>query len=158
MRLSPLQSFFVLSSLISLLMGCSGDEGVTGATASLSWDPGEDHAGVTYTVHYGKNPSGEPGSCNYEHAVDVSEPSAMIAGLDFSTQYYFAVSAYNGERSLCSNEVSKLTPEMEFQIGDPPVNVTSPSPRCDEILCALQTHDCRVDREDCGGARHSATP
>lgn len=94
-----------------------------GTTATLSWDPVVDESMVTYTVHYGKESSGFPGSCNYEHAVDVAEPYVMIAGLEPNTHYYFAVSASNGQRSLCSNEVSKLTPEMELQIGDTPVKV-----------------------------------
>jgi hypothetical protein len=64
---------------------------------------------------------------DYEHSVDVSEPFAMISGLEYSTHYYFAVSAYNGERSRCSNEVSKLTPEQEFHIGDTPVEVLTPN-------------------------------
>ena len=108
---------------MSLLVGCGGDEGTMGTTATLSWDPGEEHAGVIYTVHYGKNSSGEPGSCNYEHAVDVTEPFVILTGLEPNTHYYFSVSAFNGQRSQCSNEVSKVTPEMELQIGDTPVKV-----------------------------------
>lgn len=92
MRLSCLLSFSVLASFIALLVGCGGDDGYMGATASLSWDPGHDQPGVTYTVHYGKDSSGEFGSCNYEHAVDVTDPAITIAGLDVSTRYYFAVS------------------------------------------------------------------
>jgi hypothetical protein len=141
MRASPSVSFCVLALLITLLAGCGGDEGTTGATASLSWDPVVDNSVITYTVHYGKDPSGIPGSCNYEHAVDVSEPAVIVSGLDFKTTYYFAVSAFNGERSLCSNEVSKLTPEMELNIGDTPVDVYSPSSQCEEIACALRIHD-----------------
>lgn len=37
------------------------------------------------------------------------------------------MSAYNGQRSLCSNEVTKLTPEQEFHIGDTPVEVLTPN-------------------------------
>ena len=37
------------------------------------------------------------------------------------------MSAYNGQRSLCSNEVTKLTPEQEFHIGDTPVEVLKPN-------------------------------
>ena len=95
-----------------------------GATASLSWDPAD--AGITYTVHYGKNPSGELGSCQYEHSVDVVEPFATLTGLDYSTLYYFAVSAYyndNGVRSPCSEEVSMLTPDGLY-IGDPPIKLS----------------------------------
>jgi hypothetical protein len=124
-RVNPSVLFFVFGLLLTLLVGCGGDD-TTGATASLSWDPGHTEPGVIYTVHYGKNPSGEFGSCNYAQAVDVADPFATIAGLDFSTTYYFAVSAYDpniGIRSMCSDEVSKLTPEQELTIGDPPVKV-----------------------------------
>ena len=140
MRVSPCVSFCVLALGIALLAGCGGgDEGAAGATASLSWDPIADSS-ITYTVHYGKDSSGIPGSCNYEHAVDVSEPGVIVSGLEFQTTYYFAVSAFNGERSLCSNEVSKQTPEMELNIGDTPVDVYSPSSQCEEISCALPQH------------------
>lgn len=123
MRVNPFVLVFLLGPLLTMVGGCGGsDEGTMGATASLSWDPGHSEPGILYTVHYGKNPTGEFGSCNYEHAVDVSDPSVMVAGLDFSTQYYFAVSAYDpntGARSMCSDEVSKMTPEQELRIGDP---------------------------------------
>ena len=125
-RVNPSLLFLMFGPLITLLVGCGGGDGSTGATASLSWDPGHDQPGVTYTVHYGKNSSGEYGSCNYEQAVDVSDPAVTIAGLEPSTNYYFAVSAYDnnsGVRSMCSEEVSKLTPEQELYIGDPPVKV-----------------------------------
>jgi hypothetical protein len=124
MRINPSVSLFVFGPLLTLLVGCGGDDGSMGATASLSWDPGNTEPGVAYTVHYGKNPTGEFGSCNYEHAVDVTDPFITIADLDFSTHYYFAVSAYDtntGLRRMCSDEVSKLTPEQELRIGDPKV-------------------------------------
>jgi hypothetical protein len=98
----------VLGLFIASLIGCGGGDD-TGAIASLSWNPVISETPVSYTVHYGKQSSGEAGSCSYENSVDVSEPSATITGLEFNTQYYFAVSAYNGQRSLCSNEASKLT-------------------------------------------------
>jgi len=125
-KLHPFVLFFIFGPLITVLVGCGGDDGSKGATASLSWDPGHDQPGVTYTVHYGRNPSGEFGSCNYENAVDVSDPFVTVAGLEPSSHYYFAVSAYDsnsGLRSMCSEEVSKLTPEQELYIGDPPVKV-----------------------------------
>jgi len=140
---------------MSLLMGCGGgDEGLTGTTATLSWDPVVDGSATAYTVHYGKDSTGDPGSCNYEQALDVSQPFVTIAGLEPNTQYYFAVSATNGQgRSLCSNEVSKLTPDMEIQIGDPPVDVHSPGPPCDDVYCAAyRPHDCRDHQGNCGGA------
>ena len=135
MRVNPFVLLFVFGPLFTLMVGCGSDDGTRGATASLSWDPGHTEPGILYTVYYGKNPTGEFGSCNYEHAVDVADPFVMIAGLDFSTQYYFAVSAYDpntGERSMCSDEVSKLTPEQELRIGDPeatpegPLSIGSP--------------------------------
>ena len=154
MRLSPRVSCYVLVVFMSLLMGCGGgDEGFTGTTATLSWDPVVDSSGVAYTVHYGKDSTGEPGSCNYQQAVDVSQPYAVITGLEPNTHYYFAVSASNGQgTSLCSNEVSKLTPDMEMRIGDPPVDVHSPGPPCDEIYCAAyRPQDCRDQQGRCGG-------
>lgn len=128
MRVNPPVWCFVFGAFITLMAGCGGDDGTMGATASLSWD-NHDQSGISYTVHYGRNPSGASGSCNYENAVDVTDPSVMIAGLEYSTRYYFAVSAKDndsGLSSMCSEEVSKLTPEQEKQdiyIGDPPVKV-----------------------------------
>lgn len=127
-------SCFVFGLFIAVLTGCGGDDGPTGATASLSWDPIMDSDFLHYTVHYGKQSSGDGGSCNYEHSVDVVEPVALVTGLEFDTAYYFAVSASNEQgRSQCSNEASKITPEAPpVQIGDPPVEVTPASPpHCD---------------------------
>ena len=108
-----------------LLTACGGEDRNVGAMATLSWDPVYHPSVAGYRVHYGKDSPGEPGSCNYEHSVDVSEPSVMITGLEFSTRYYFVVSAYayDGMSGLCSEEVSKQTPELELHIGDPPVQV-----------------------------------
>jgi hypothetical protein len=77
--------------------------------AKLSWEPVNDPSVVSYMVHYGKQSSGTSGSCNYENSVEVAEASATIGGLEFNTLYYFAVSAYNGLQSACSEEVSKMT-------------------------------------------------
>ena len=97
--------------LISLA-GCGeGGEGSgSGAVASVAWDPVNDPTVISYTVHYGKQSSGAPGSCNYEKSVDVAEPSTAIGGLEFNAQYYFAVSAFNGAHSNCSSEISEMTP------------------------------------------------
>jgi len=110
MRIASLTSFLVFASSMTFLIGCGEEKGSGGATASLLWDP-QEHSEVRYTVHYGKHSSRELGSCDYEHSVDVSEPTITLRDLEFSTRYYFAVSAYyinNGVRSLCSDEVSKL--------------------------------------------------
>ena len=123
--INTLVSGCALALTTTLFMGCGGGDETRGATASLSWTPVSDNSDVSYTVHYGKNSSGQVGSCSYEHSVDVSQPLADIGGLDFNTQYYFAVSAYNEHgRSRCSNEASKLTPDAPpVQIGDPPVRL-----------------------------------
>lgn len=129
---------FVFGLFIAVLTGCGGDEGTgndgtTGATASLSWEPVVHATPIAYTVYYGRQSSGQVSTCNYENSVDVSEPSAFITGLEFNTQYYFAVSAYtqDGQRSLCSNEGSKVTPEAPpVQIEDRPDKGTPPPANC----------------------------
>jgi len=106
---------FVFSLVVGLLLasftGCGGG-GDEGATASLTWQPVIDQNQVSYTVHYGKQSTGQVGSCNYENSLDVAEPAATVTGLELNTTYYFAVSAYNGARSACSNEVSKMTDRL----------------------------------------------
>lgn len=122
---------FALGLYAFLLTGCGGGEEAPSANASLSWEPVSHSTQIFYTVHYGKTSSGGGGSCEYENSVDVSEPSVMIAGLEFNTTYYFAVSASteHGHRSYCSNEVYKLTPDAPaVQIGDSPVEVYKPTP------------------------------
>lgn len=117
-------------TVMSLLAGCGGADpsaisvgtapsgggpggggaGSTSASVSLAWDPVSDSSVYAYFVHYGKQPAGQSGSCNYAFSIFVGSPSATITGLDPETQYYFAVSAYNGLESTCSNEVSTVTP------------------------------------------------
>jgi hypothetical protein len=113
----------ILLTGITLLTGCGGGGGgeggasdsspadQTGAIASLAWHPIQDSSVYGYYVYYGRNSSGQSGSCNYESKQFVSSPSATITNLDHETHYYFAVSAYNGLESGCSNEVSKITEE-----------------------------------------------
>ena len=97
--------------LISLAACGEGGEGSSGgAIASVAWDPVNDPTVILYTVHYGKHSSGGVGSCNYEQSVDVAEPSTAIGGLEFNAQYYFAVSAFNGAHSSCSDEITEMTP------------------------------------------------
>lgn len=120
----------LLLSVLPLLAGC-GPGGETGAnpsvtvapstggaaptaSASLTWNEVQDHS-VTppvsaYFVHYGRQSPGHPGSCAYESSMHTSSPSATVTDLDPNTVYYFAVSAYNGLESACSNEVSTQTP------------------------------------------------
>ncbi|MCS6287090.1 MAG: fibronectin type III domain-containing protein [Nitrospira sp.] len=88
----------------------SSSTGQTGAIATLAWDPIQDPSIYGYYIHYGRNSSGQPGSCAYEDQQFVSSPNATITNLDPDTRYYFAVSAYNGLESACSEEVSTVTP------------------------------------------------
>ena len=112
----------LLLTMMSLLTGCGGGgetgsdpivtvaPGSTGATASLAWNPVQDPSVSGYFVHYGRQSPGQQGSCTYESSVNVASPSATVTNLDPNTVYYFTVSAYNGLESLCSNEVSTVTP------------------------------------------------
>lgn len=112
----------ILLTGIALLTGCGDGEGgasgsspagQTGAIASLAWNPAQDSSVYGYYVYYGRNSSGQSGSCNYESKQFVSSPSATITNLDHETRYYFAVSAYNGLESGCSSEVSTVTPSSQ---------------------------------------------
>jgi hypothetical protein len=113
----------LLLTTMSFLTGCGGG-GETGsdptvkvnpgsagatATASLDWNPVPDSTVSAYFVHYGRQSPHQPGSCAYEHSISVDSPSATLTNLDPNTTYYFAVSAYNGLESACSNEVSTST-------------------------------------------------
>jgi hypothetical protein len=99
----------IVAAMMALFIGCGGGDD-KGGVATLSWNPVISSSPISYTVHYGKQPSASPGACTYEHSVDVQEPQAMITSLDLNTDYYFAVSAFNGAaRSLCSAEVTKRT-------------------------------------------------
>ncbi len=109
----------MMLGVIGTLVGCGGGDGgdpvistsatPTGAIVSLAWDPVQDPTVYGYHVHFGTQSSGQLGSCNYSDSMFVSNPSATITGLDPQTRYFFAVSAYNGLSSACSNEVSTVT-------------------------------------------------
>jgi len=75
------------------------------ATISLRWDPINNPSIIGYFIHYGKRSPNQPGSCAYEHAQFVLTPHGIVTGLDLGSVYSFAVSAYNGVESNCSNEV-----------------------------------------------------
>lgn len=104
-------------AIMPLLTGCAPEQqtgsGSTAtpaaATASLEWLPVEDPSVIAYFVHYGRQSPGQPGSCTYESSMYVDSPSATVPDLDPNTTYYFAVSAYNGLESPCSEEVSTVT-------------------------------------------------
>jgi hypothetical protein len=89
----------------------------TGATARLTWDLSTDPTVAGYSVYFGKQSSGEFGSCSYEEGQSVESPPAIITGLEPNTPYFFAISAYGGEggesESPCSNEVLVVTPPAQ---------------------------------------------
>jgi len=114
-----LRTVALLLIVIFLLTGCGGgetssqpnlsvsaDDHGTGGTARLMWDPVPDASISSYFVHYGRQSSTQSGSCGYERAMSVDSPPATVTNLDLDIRYYFAVSAYNGVESSCSNEVS----------------------------------------------------
>jgi Fibronectin type III domain len=119
LRLTLMAGLFL--AVMPLLTGCGGGDtgsdpivavnpGSAGVSATLEWNPVHDSSVSGYYVHYGKNSPNRLGSCNvYEHSKFVDSPSATLTNLDPNTTYYFAVSAYNGLESACSNEVSTPT-------------------------------------------------
>ena len=109
----------VLGVLFLSLSGCgAGGEGdptisttssASGAMATLAWNPVQPQAGepsiLGYYIHYGRQSTGQPGSCSYEDSIFVMTSTGTITGLETGSRYYFAVSAYNGVEGACSNEV-----------------------------------------------------
>jgi hypothetical protein len=132
LRLTAIITGFLLT-MMPLLTGCGGGGGgwsdgsapaqaaVTGITTSLAWDPSPSVYG--YFVHYGRQSSGQSGSCSYESSMYVASPEATLTNLEPNTRYYFTVSAYNGLESPCSGEVSTVTPPP----SGPPSSDNSPS-------------------------------
>ncbi len=89
----------------------------TGVTAQLTWDASTDPNVLGYFVHYGKQSSGEYGSCSYEQSQRVGPPPATITDLEPNTPYFFAISAFSEAESEtespCSNEVLVVTPATQ---------------------------------------------
>lgn len=89
----------------------------TASAVSLTWNPASDSSVTGYFVHYGTQSPNLSGSCAYSDSTffplsslsSATSPSVTISDLTAGTIYYFAVSAYNGYESACSNEVSKGT-------------------------------------------------
>jgi hypothetical protein len=84
-----------------------------GVTARLTWDASSDPTVSNYYVYYGKQSSGEPGSCSYEASQSVETPPATISGLEPNTLYFFAISAFGESESPCSSEVLVVTPPAQ---------------------------------------------
>lgn len=103
-----------LALIFLSLTGCGAageQETITpnNATISLVWDPINDPSIVGYYIHYGKLSPNQPGSCSYDRAIFIESSQGVVTGLDSGSTYYFSVSAYNGERGNCSNEVRAQT-------------------------------------------------
>jgi hypothetical protein len=111
------------------------------ASVALVWKSSSgDVAG--YRVYYGKS------SQNYQEKVDVkNNTSCTISGLDNSTTYYFAVTAYDSQNdeSDFSSEVSHTT----LNSGSGPCDVFVPGPDwCEECgPCTEGQGDCDSDAE-----------
>jgi hypothetical protein len=110
-----------------LITGCAaeGDAengpiiGSLGASVSLAWNPVPNPTVTGYILYYGQQSPNSSRSCAYEQSVFISSPSVTVTGLAPNTTYFFAVSAYNGHHSPCSEEVSTVTPEGGFNGGPP---------------------------------------
>jgi len=85
----------------------------TGATARVTWDALPDPTVSNYYVYYGKQSSGEPGSCSYEASQSVEASPATISGLEPNTLYFFAISAFGESESPCSSEALVVTPPAQ---------------------------------------------
>lgn len=85
----------------------------TGVTAQLTWDASTDPEVAGYYVYYGKQSSGEPGSCSYEESRAVEAPPATITDLEPNAVYFFAISAFGESESPCSNEILVATPPAQ---------------------------------------------
>ncbi len=115
----------------------------TGVTAHVTWvhPPNMNVAG--YDIYYRKQPAAEPSSeesgseesgsekssseapaseesgleepssCSSGESQAVEAPAATITGLEPNTRYAFAIRAFNESESLCSNEITAVTPPAE---------------------------------------------
>lgn len=84
-----------------------------GFTVSLAWDAVQDSGVLGYYIHYGKRSPHQIGSCAYDDQIFVASNYGIVTHLDPGLTYYFAVSAYNGLDSSCSNEVFVHTPSID---------------------------------------------
>jgi hypothetical protein len=98
---------------------------LTGVTAHVTWDHPPDIRVAGYTISYEKRPSGdqdseesevedvEPSQCVYGDSQTIAAPPAIITGLEPDTRYNFMIRAFNESESLCSNEITAVTPPAE---------------------------------------------
>ncbi len=122
-------SVALLALLFPLLGGCSGGGGegapgeaggptispatsssATTAAVSLGWRPVSDPSVTGYVIHFGTSSPQSQGSCSYDRAEFFSGPAGTLEDLAPGTQYFFAVSSFNGIEGPCSREVTTVTP------------------------------------------------
>ena len=67
--------YFAVSASNGVTGPCSNEVSTVtppSGAVSLAWDPDQDSTVYTYSVHYGKQSSGQPGSCNYSNSIQVA--------------------------------------------------------------------------------------
>lgn len=104
-----------------------------GVTARLAWDHPSDIRVTGYYIYYEKRSSEEPSSeesiseessgealsseeshsCSHGDSLAIEAPPATITGLEPNTRYSFAIRAFNESESLCSNEITAVTPPVQ---------------------------------------------
>jgi hypothetical protein len=102
---------------LTISAATSSSPGPSSGTVLLSWDPVQDPSVTGYYVHFGTQSPNSAGSCTYTTSAFYSlaslgntlSPLVTVNGLAVNQTYFFAVSAYNGVESTCSNEVSTFT-------------------------------------------------
>ncbi|WP_269752097.1 PKD domain-containing protein [Thiocapsa bogorovii] len=103
-------SFGLWAMLFILAMSAN----VTASDLTLAWNGVDDSRVAGYELHYGE------ASGNYSKSVQSSTNSQSVSGLEAGKTYYFAVKAFNSDRSLdsaFSNEVSTTIPYPAPEAG-----------------------------------------
>jgi len=105
----------------------------TGVTAHVTWDRPAGINVARYSIYYGKRSSDEPSSnesdseesdsqklgseepnaCSRGESQAVEASPATITGLEPDTPYFFAIRAFNDSESICSNEITVMTPSVQ---------------------------------------------
>jgi hypothetical protein len=104
-----------------------------GVTAHVTWDHPAGINVTGYSIYYGKRSSDEPSSnesdseesdsqklgseepnaCSRGESQAVEASPATITGLEPDTPYFFAIRAFNDSESICSNEITVMTPSVQ---------------------------------------------
>ncbi len=101
----------------------------TGVTAQLAWDPPPNFDATGYVVYYEKRSPEkdsseessvdefdieQTSSCTRGEKHTVNTPDATITGLNGDTEYVFSIRALSETDSLCSNDVTAVTPPIQL--------------------------------------------